>query len=411
MEPDPKSYGDHNDPRRHASPISSFLDQIPLGANRDSVMSDAYDMQDGQEHYYAYDRDSGREAMRVDPTTVSKSSNGVKRSAPMEETAYDDDITKRLRLRLDNASSAYETAGASMVDAATQTGTAETASAKIAKLWEEEVTAKAKHEAEMRMAQARYEAEIARRRQVIAELEYESKISALRELSELSTDKSTTSTPAVTRSAALGKPDPSRLQKSAGTSFVNASSTGDDRRQTADPIPRLQDTPRSTPAGKQQPAKPDATVAKQPKATQSASAPKEPPVGPSNVNGAIRRTAAPTTDRPAVKTSPPRARADSSRSHSGVIKTSRSPPPETRARPYPDTVRPYPDTARSYADTARTPTAGLKHLTCYFWKHTGCSKTAGECSYAHYDTGVTATDPERLRRFKNSGKGDWHTPR
>ncbi|KAI4201401.1 MAG: hypothetical protein LQ350_003239 [Teloschistes chrysophthalmus] len=41
-----------------------------------------------------------------------------------------------------------------------------------------------------------------------------------------------------------------------------------------------------------------------------------------------------------------------------------------------------------------------KHLTCYFCDHGQCRKSAAECSYAHYDTGVVATSPGENRKRK-----------
>lgn len=53
----------------------------------------------------------------------------------------------------------------------------------------------------------------------------------------------------------------------------------------------------------------------------------------------------------------------------------------------------------------------VKHLTCYFWKNGQCTKSADECSYAHYDTGAVAMAPDSLKRFKRNGshyrRGPW----
>ncbi|KAK4550560.1 hypothetical protein LTR36_000139 [Oleoguttula mirabilis] len=39
-----------------------------------------------------------------------------------------------------------------------------------------------------------------------------------------------------------------------------------------------------------------------------------------------------------------------------------------------------------------------KTTTCYFWRLDRCNKSADECAYAHYDTGVYAPDPAASRR-------------
>ncbi|KAL9582805.1 MAG: hypothetical protein Q9212_003087 [Teloschistes hypoglaucus] len=49
-----------------------------------------------------------------------------------------------------------------------------------------------------------------------------------------------------------------------------------------------------------------------------------------------------------------------------------------------------------------------KHLTCYFWHHGQCRKSAAECSYAHYDTGIVATSPGEIRKRKRDLADDHH---
>ncbi|KAL8696233.1 MAG: hypothetical protein Q9224_002903 [Gallowayella concinna] len=401
MDTNPRPRGDQSATRRLASPVSSFLAQFPFDESAISRGYDNDDTKSGQEDQYAFRRDSGDNQRRAEPIPVPKPNNTLKRSAPVEERTNAEG-TKRLRQGQGQgqakASSIDRTVGASQLESATQTGNAESISAKIALLQEEEMKAKAEHEAEMRMARARYEAEVARRRQQIAELDYQSKMSALRELSEMSTDKSTTPAPAAFEYASQGKTDPSRLQTSTGKPVANASSKEKESRQTADTHPKAKDTSKSALSDTAKLVAPETTTATQSKAAQSSSAPKGSPVTPSAVNGSTsRRTAAPLTDKPTVKPTLSPTRRDSTRSDSVAIMPSRSPPAGPRARPP--------------ADISQMSRSEVKHLTCYFWKHTGCNKTASECNYAHFDTGVTATDPERLRRHKHSGRGDWHTPR
>ncbi|KAL8814656.1 MAG: hypothetical protein Q9223_006133, partial [Gallowayella weberi] len=354
------------------SPVSSFLAQFPLEENETSNGYKNDEAKSVKEHQYAFDNDSGHDQRRAESTPVLKPSNTLKRSAPVEETTSAE-VTKRLRQGEAKAGFIDRNAKACEVDAATHTGERETIFAKIALLQEEEVKAKVEYEAEMRMAQARYEAEVARVRQKIAELDYQSKMSALRELSEKS----------------IGNTDSSRLQTSTGKTVANTNES----RQTTDAHLQIKNASKSTLPSTPRLVKLETTTTTQSETAHSSSAPKEPPVTPSAVNGsASSRTAAPVADKPTVK--PPLAPA---RRDSLINMTSRSPPPGPRAR--------------STADTLRVSRNEVKHLTCYFWKHSGCSKTATECNYAHYDTGVTATDPERLRRNKHSGRGDWHTPR
>ncbi|KAL8801318.1 MAG: hypothetical protein Q9182_004524 [Xanthomendoza sp. 2 TL-2023] len=397
MDTNPRPRGDQSATRRLASPASSFLAQLPLNGNENSRGYDNDDAESGEEHQYAVNNDSGHDQRRAESTPALNPSNALKRSAPVEETTNAEG-TKRLRQVQAKAGSIDRNTRASKVDATTQTGNRETISAKIALLQEEEVKAKAEHEAEMRMAQARYEAEVARRRQKIAELEYESKMSALRELSEMSTDKSTSLAPTVFGNATQGNNYSTRLQTSTGNIIADASVKENEIRQTTDAHPKAKNASKSTLPSTSKLVKLETASAIQSKAAQSSSTTKESPVTPSAVNGsASSLTAAPVPDKLTVKPPPAPARRDSARSDSLVNTTSWSPPPGPRVRPT--------------ADALRVSRNEVKHLTCYFWKHTGCSKTATECNYAHYDTGVTATDPERLRRNKHSGRGDWHTTR
>ncbi|KAL8634228.1 hypothetical protein Q9189_000147 [Teloschistes chrysophthalmus] len=52
-----------------------------------------------------------------------------------------------------------------------------------------------------------------------------------------------------------------------------------------------------------------------------------------------------------------------------------------------------------------------KHLTCYFWHHGQCRKSAAECSYAHHDTGIVATSPEENRKRKRGHADHEHDDR
>ncbi|KAL8773236.1 MAG: hypothetical protein Q9209_001914 [Squamulea sp. 1 TL-2023] len=399
MDSSPQSYGIYSARERKPSPATSFLDNFALGASpagrpQLSKLAETYGNNHGQEYREAYDRDLGYGDRQSE---ASKTNNILKRSAvsPVEGLRHQDAV-KRLRNDNHSAQSQVENQPRRKADAATQTEVPETAFARIALLREEETAAKAKHEAEMAMAQARYEAEFARRRQVMAEVEYESKMSALRQLSEVSSKKSTTPTPAGTSgSASMGKSDPSRAQSSTNGNVIDALNTAREHAKSVSLNRKVEEAPRAPAANTSQHSKGETTTASHHSTNQSSSTPKRLPDAPSNVNGLVKQTSAPdagkATVKPAIKPaakplSPPRERPDSSSNHSVYIKTSRSPPLEPRARPEADIWSPKP---------------GLKHLTCYFWKNTaGCSKSATDCNYAHFDTGVTATDPERLRRYK-----------
>ncbi|KAL8779653.1 MAG: hypothetical protein Q9213_006844 [Squamulea squamosa] len=399
MDSSPRSYGMFSARERKPSPATSFLDNFALGASpagRPQLfrLAETYGNNHVQEYHEAYDRDQGYGDRQFE---ASKTNNILKRSAvsPVEGLRHLDTV-KRLRDDNRSAQSQIEKQPRRMADAATQTEVPETAFARIALLQEEEAAAKAKHEAEMAMAQARYEAEFARRRQVMAEVEYESKMSALRQLSEVSSKKSTTPTPAATSgSASMGKSDPTRVHGSTNSNVIDALNTAREHAKSVSSNSKVEEAPRAPAANTPQHSKGETATASHHSTNQSSSTSKKLFDVPTNVNGLGKPTLAPdavkATVKPAIKSapkplSPPRERPGSSSSHSVYIKTSRTPPLEPRARPEADIWSPNP---------------GLKHLTCYFWKNTaGCSKSATDCNYAHFDTGVTATDPERLRRYK-----------
>ncbi|KAL8753016.1 MAG: hypothetical protein Q9199_005346 [Rusavskia elegans] len=403
MDTSPTSRGVYSTNERAQSPATSFLRQFARGASLD----------DGPAHL------SFTETRRSGDVGVS---NTLKRSAvsPVEEPQHQEAIKRPCN---NNHSSHLQAQynHRRCADAATQTEIPETASAKLALLQEEEVAAKAKHEAQMAMAQARYETEVARRRQIMAEVEYQSKMAAWRQLSEVSSSKeSTTPGPTATHSASGGTSDPARLPNFTGKTAVEPLSPAKERVQSVSTKAKTQEAPKAQPPKTQQVPKGETSTANQHEIVQSPPTAKRLPDALYKVNGPVKRTIAPDTSKAngpvkgptapdtskangpvkgttapdtskAAPSSPPherlRERADSSRSHSVQIKTSRSPPSKPRARPQ--------------ADIPWAPSSQLKHLTCYFWKNTaGCNKSAEQCNYAHFDTGVTASDPEHLRRYK-----------
>ncbi|KAL8847905.1 MAG: hypothetical protein Q9221_007081 [Calogaya cf. arnoldii] len=427
MDISPTLRGVYSTYERKPSPATSFLDNIGLGTSPDewsAKVAEAYGNNHGQE-----DGNEGYESRRSGELLLN---NAYKRSAgsPVEELQHHE-ANKRLRYDNNSPNLQGQYKPRRCADAATQTEVLETASAKLALLREEEVVAKAKHEAQMAMAQARYEAEVARRRQLMAEVEYQSKMAAWRQLSEVSSSKeSITSGPTATGIASVGRSNPVRPQNSPSKTIVDPRSTVNERIPSASTRIKAQEAPQSQTSKTQQATKGEPSTASQHSASKRlpvalskvdgptlATAPDtskingsvKPKAAPdtSNVNGPVKPTAAPDpykfngpakpTAAPdtvkAAPSSPPREhhreRADSARSHSVHIKTSRSPPTKPRARPQ--------------ADEAWAPSSHLKHLTCYFWKNTpqGCNKSAADCNYAHYDTGVTANDPEHLRRYKS----------
>ncbi|KAL8916092.1 MAG: hypothetical protein Q9172_006458 [Xanthocarpia lactea] len=391
MDTSPRISGVYSTRERNPSPATSFLENIGLGASPDdrpklSKFAGADGNNHGQEHHEAY---NGEEGYRGRHSGESRASSTLKRSAvsPAEEPQQQGAI-KRHRQENHSVHLGAQSLPRGCADAATQTEVPETASAKLALLREEEAAAKVKHGAEMAMAQARYEAEVARRRQVMAEVEFESKMLALRQLSEASSSKkSTTPAPILTGSASTGTYDPLRLQSSASTIVVDAPSTTKEQVQFVGSKPKVQEALNSLVSRSRQQSKEENPAANHHNAGEPPSAPKRLAETSPNVSSPVKRTTGPDTSKAAAKaSSPPSERPQSSKSHSVNMKTTRSPIAEARSRPQ--------------ADTAWMPNPGLKHLTCYFWKHTGCSKSAAECNYAHFDTGVTATDPERLRRYK-----------
>ncbi|KAL8649858.1 MAG: hypothetical protein Q9226_005402 [Calogaya cf. arnoldii] len=434
MDISPTLRGVYSTYERKPSPATSFLDNIGLGTSPDewsAKVAEAYGNNHGQE-----DGNERYESRRSGELLLN---NTYKRSAgsPVEELQQHE---ANKRLRYDNTSPNLQGQykPRRCADAATQTEVLETASAKLALLLEEEVVAKAKHEAQMAMAQARYEAEVARRRQLMAEVEYQSKMAAWRQLSEVSSSKeSIISGPTATGIASVGTSDPVRPQNFPSKTIVDPRSTVNERVQFVSTKAKAQEAPKSQTSKTQQATKGEPSTASQHEIVQSPSTSKRLPDasskvdGPtklatapdtSKVNGLVKPAAAPDTSKvngpvkptaapdpykfngpvkptaapdtfKAAPSSPPREHyregADSSRSHSVQIKTSRSPPTKPRARPQ--------------ADEVWAPSSHLKHLTCYFWKNTpqGCNKSAADCNYAHYDTGVTANDPEHLRRYKS----------
>ncbi len=111
----------------------------------------------------------------------------------------------------------------------------------------------------------------------------------------------------------------------------------------------------------------------------------------SHVNSTLKALDKP-FDKP---TSEGKRRPQSAESDSVQIKTSLSPAPVKH-----DNMMPEP---------RRFPR--VNHLTCYFWKHGTCTKTANQCSYAHYDTGSVAMAPDSLKKIKRDGayyrSGGW----
>ncbi|KAL8903169.1 MAG: hypothetical protein Q9171_007495, partial [Xanthocarpia ochracea] len=387
----PKSGGAYSSRDRNPSPATSFLENIGLGASPDdrpklSRFAGTDGNNHGQEHHEAYNGDEG---YRGRHSGESRASNTLKRSAvsPAEEPQQQE-ANKRHRQENHSVHPGAQSIPRRCADAATQTEVPDTASAKLALLREEEAAAKVKHGAEMAMAQARYEAEVARRRQVMAEVEFESKMLALHQLSEASSSKkSATPAPILTGSASTGTYDSLRLQSSTSRNVADAPSTAKEQVQSVGSKPKVQEALKSLVSSTRQQHKEEKPAANHHNAGESPSAPIRLPEASSNVSSPVKRTTAPDTSKAAAKASSPLSeRPKSSKSHSVHMKRTRSPIAEAPSRPQ--------------ADTAWMPNPGLKHLTCYFWKHTGCSKSAAECNYAHFDTGVTATDPERLRRYK-----------
>lgn len=101
-------------------------------------------------------------------------------------------------------------------------------------------------------------------------------------------------------------------------------------------------------------------------------------------------------DKPFNNPTPePKRRPQSAESGSVHIKTSVSPAPANQDHWAPEPRR-FPK---------------VNHLTCYFWKNGKCTKSANECSYAHYDTGSVAMAPDSLKKMKRDGSyyrsGGW----
>ncbi|KAL8895515.1 MAG: hypothetical protein Q9192_003586 [Flavoplaca navasiana] len=351
------SRDDHYDYQREQSPATSFLDKFALGAipeDRDGKVNNRHLEEAWDNHT-------------------------LKRSAASTEELQQQESNKRIR-HDNNSSLGYRSCR--YADAATQTELLETTSARLAQLREEELAAKAKHEAQMAMAQARFEAEVAQRRQIMAEIEYQSKMAAWRQLSEVSSNRDTTpARPMATGSVSVGTSDAIRLYPTK-KSALDTTSTAKEHVQSISSKAKTEESPKYETPKVQQATKAETPTAKANGLVKHTSAPDT-----SKANGPVKRTA-PDTSRVAPS-SPARGRADSSTSYSVQIKT--SPSPRSPARPR----------ARPQADIPWAPSSQLKHLTCYFWKNTaGCNKSAADCNYAHYDTGVTASDPEHLRRYK-----------
>ncbi|KAL8997658.1 MAG: hypothetical protein Q9169_003138 [Polycauliona sp. 2 TL-2023] len=392
-----RAYSTHE---REPSPATSFLDKFPLGAKPDdgrerSRVAEAYSTNYGHE-----DRDEGYESRRSGDMWANHT---LKRSAvsQMEELQQQE---ANKRLRHDDLSSHLQAPYSSYryADAATQTELLETTAARLAQLREEEVAAKAQHEAQMAMSQAIYEAEAARRRQTMAEVEYQSKMAAWRQLSEASSNKeSTTAGATMTGSASAGTSDRVRLQNSIGRTIVEDSSAAKERVQSINKRAQVPEAPKAHHPMIQPVAKAESSTANHHATSPLPPTPKQsqnPSIKPngtikqttvpdaSKANGPVKRATAPDKSK-AAPSSPARGRADSSGSHAVQIKTSGSPPGQERAR--------------AQADIPWAPSSKLKHLTCYFWKNTvGCNKSANDCTYAHFDTGMTASDPEHLKRYK-----------
>ncbi|KAL8664023.1 MAG: hypothetical protein Q9168_007993 [Polycauliona sp. 1 TL-2023] len=381
--------------QREASPATSFLEKFGLGTDPNTGCGRSEVAENYKYNHIHQDQNHGHDSRSFGEVWDNHT---LKRSAvsPVEEPQQE----ANKRLRHDNLSPYFQAQHQTYryADAATQTGLLETTAAKLAQLRAEGAAAKAKHEAEMNMAQLTYEAEDARRRQVMAEVEYQSKMAALRQLSEVSSNKgSMTASPSATRSASAGMPESLRQQNAVSRAVVDRPSAVKEPVQSitkkahveAAPVSQSPKIGRGTESETTYQHEKKAPLAPAPRRSQEGSTTANGPVKQASVpeisraNGLVKAPTGPDKSK-AAPPSPARGRAESSGSHSVQIKTSGSPAAKARARP------PY--------EIPFGPSSSLKHLTCYFWKNTvGCNKSATECNYAHYDTGVTASDPGEWR--------------
>ncbi|KAL8946110.1 MAG: hypothetical protein Q9222_007452 [Ikaeria aurantiellina] len=294
---------------------------------------------------------------------------------------------------------------------------------------------------ELAIAQLRHEAEIARRKESLAlELGYERQVLELRHKFEVPTKKrSTEPSPATNGSLFMTPLNTSTVLQPADRSSIRASTQDLEPRQVelrpqaietppkSAPIVRepartqpdaqlnsVGNNPSSIPAAREQP-KPQASTRDQSTTIKPPPAPttREPtkPVATNGTPNTNTKSSIPPAKRPTAPSGPkeqehardvytdrridrPSAPAHNRRrSSSGTsvnIITSRSPAAVRRDEP------------RAY----REPSPPLKRLTCYFWKNGGCTKGQGECAYAHYETGVIATNPLQLRKDARR-RGRW----
>lgn len=226
-------------------------------------------------------------------------------------------------------------------EAAAPLGDAKTIAAELALLQKEEIKAERSHEVGMALAQARHEADMA-----TEQARHEAHIACIRRIIAGLEYK--------TKLCALGQPpelSTTRLRTCDKTTVPHPSNTLEQRMQTAGTNTKIQKAPTVLSA--------ESTVTLNKLHDTSF-----------DTNGPVRRT-----------TTPDIGGAE---------------------------VRPKPIAIRNSASPARIPTGpradGLR-VTCYFWSHGSCTQPPAECKYAHYDTGVIATDPQVLHRFRRYSKG------
>ncbi|KAL8714623.1 MAG: hypothetical protein Q9220_001571 [cf. Caloplaca sp. 1 TL-2023] len=292
---------------------------------------------------------------------------------------------------------------------------------------------------EITIAQLRHEAEMRRRKESLAlELGYERQVLELRHKFEVPTSRRTTEPSPIPNGSLLMTPwNTSSLLQPVDRSSIRASTQDFEPRQLESKS-QASETPRnsalivrelatrqpstqvhpaaeeSLPATREQPksqantqdyttimtpvsastiqeqAKPEAPNDTKNLKTKVATTPAKKPIAPSGPKKQEDTRDSRTdrrTDRPSTQA---RTRRHSSSGASVNIITSR---PSTAVRR--DEPRPH-----------REQTPPRKRLTCYFWKNGGCTKGSTDCAYAHYETGMIATNPLQFRKESRRG-GHW----
>ncbi|KAL8936658.1 MAG: hypothetical protein Q9211_004081 [Gyalolechia sp. 1 TL-2023] len=412
----PRGSKTYYEDRRPLSPVTSFLDQIELGNSRlpkaPGATPQGYRTDRHGQYLQPDDQNRGYQVNRDTLASRSVPSNALKRPAQSRvQSPEDDNAIKRPRKTVAEgkfptkpdasakpAASIEERTQPKIQHARhqlqevqpvkdvkragnTQTENIPIPSSKLAALQEEEAIAQAKHEADM-----------ARRKQALAlELEHESKVLELRYRFELPTAKGAQSasatigpySPEHPATLPIQKPTTENVSRNEGTNSIQIASSGEEIKQPTQDS-SITRTSGDAPVAVQGFPKPESAGQMRFSTAEATSDPFNPPNAKEPKSTTETQAKGRGSNQSVLES---KDRHGSSSSASVQIKTSVSPGAVERGK----------------LDVNKPRWPKVTHLTCYFWKNGYCTKSAAECSYAHHDTGLVATAPDTMKRTRRHG--------